>query len=180
MMKRMFGAALFVALSAGLAATADAQLVPRPVRFAIGGGLSGVMGDVADGAEPGYHAMAALDLSIPLVPIGVRVDGAFNKFAGRDAGADLRIVNATVNAVFTPLPLPIVKPYVIGGVGMYNAKPDIENFDAVTRMGYNVGAGVRFDLLGLGAFAEARFHHVPENDEMSTTQFYPITVGLRF
>lgn len=179
-MNRTLAAALLLTLASGAAATADAQIVPRPVRFGIGGGLSGVTGKVSEGVEPGYHAMAAIDISVPLVPVGFRIDGAYNKFAARDGGADLRMLSATANATFTPLPLPIVKPYMIGGLGMYNAKVDVDGIDATTRMGFNVGAGVRFDLLGLGAFAEARFHHVPESDEFATTQFYPITVGLRF
>lgn len=179
-MHRTLGAALALCLFSGAATTADAQIVPRPIRFGIGGGMSGVTGDVAEGVNAGWHGLAALDVSVPLVPIGFRVDAAYHQFAGRDGFAGLRIVNATANATFSPLPLPILKPYFIGGVGTYNTKADAEGVQAVTRIGYNAGAGLRFDLLGLGAFAEARFHHVPENDAFSTTQFYPVTVGIRF
>ena len=46
-------------------------------------------------------------------------------------------------------------PYVIGGVGLYNAGRGIG-----TNFGFNAGGGVTFKLAGFDAFTEARFHNV--------------------
>ena len=179
-MNRLLGAALALALSA---AAAEAQVIPRPVRFAIGGGMSAPAGEIKDFVDPGFNLMAALDVGVPLVPVGLRVDGNWSQFAGKGEaeGTKLRVLYGTANATLNLLPIPVLKPYVLAGVGLYGTDvTDSEDDEAPTRVGFNAGVGLRFDLLGLGAFAEARYHHVPEKDDFIKTQFIPITVGLRF
>jgi len=177
-MKKMIGAALALVLSAG---AAHAQ---RPVKFAVGGGLTGVTGEAADAVKAGYHLMGALDVGVPLVPVGFRVDAAWNQFKGKEVAGvalpDSRLVYGTANLTMNLLPLPVVKTYVIGGLGMYNAKADVDGAEASTRMGYNAGAGVRFDLAGFGTFVEARYHLIPEKDGDAKMQIIPVTVGFRF
>jgi hypothetical protein len=78
--------------------------------------------------------------------------------------------------------MPIPMGYLIGGVGMYNSKatdrplglPDVTNTD----VGFNIGAGIKFPLIGFSPFLEARLHIV--NTEGSSTKFIPITFGLKF
>ena len=178
-MKKLLGAALAVALFAG---AAEAQ---RPVKFAVGGGLSGVAGDAKESVDAGYHLMGAVDVGVPVLPLGFRVDATYNSFKGKSeatAGAlpSVRVISGTANATMNLLPLPIVKMYVIGGVGMYNAKADVEGAEASTRFGYNGGMGLRFDVGGFGTFLEARYHLVPENDENAKMQIIPVTLGFRF
>ena len=179
-MKKLLGAALAVALFAG---AAEAQ---RPVKFAIGGGLSGVAGDAKESVDAGYHVMGAVDVGVPVLPLGFRVDAAYNKFNAKEeatAGlaSSLRIISATANLTMNVLPLPIFKAYVIGGVGMYNAKVDADGAEATTRFGYNGGMGLRFDVAGFGTFVEGRYHLIPEKEgESAKMQIIPITLGFRF
>jgi opacity protein-like surface antigen len=184
-MNRLLGAAPGAALALALsAAAAEAQVIPRPVRFAVGGGVSAPAGDIKDFVDPGFNLMAALDVGVPLVPVGLRLDGNWSQFKGKGeaAGTDLRVLYGTANVTLNLLPIPVLKPYVLAGVGAYDTKVTDtgDDGDAPTRVGYNAGVGLRFDLLGLGAFAEARYHHVPEKDDFIKTQFLPITVGIRF
>ncbi|MFL5580576.1 MAG: outer membrane beta-barrel protein [Gemmatimonadaceae bacterium] len=178
-MKRMLVAALAVALFAG---AAEAQ---RPVKFAVGGGLSGVAGDAKQSVDAGYHVMGAVDVGVPILPLGFRVDAAYNSFKGKEeltAGVvpSLRVVSGTANVTMNVIPLPIVKMYLIGGAGIYNAKADVDGAEATNRFGYNAGAGLRFDLAGFGTFLEARYHLVPESDTDAKMQIIPVTLGFRF
>src|SRR5437763_1836444 len=65
-MKRFIGLAATAALVA-FARPANAQL---PISFAIGAGATVPTGDIKDGVNTGYHAMASLGLHAPLFPIG--------------------------------------------------------------------------------------------------------------
>jgi hypothetical protein len=68
-----------------------------------------------------------------------------------DAPAGAGPLSLTLNVVLS-LPIPVVKPYVLGGWGSYG----IGKGGSVS--GWNVGAGVRVSVARLGVFAEARRH----------------------
>jgi hypothetical protein len=69
-------------------------------------------------------------------------------------------------SVVMSLPIPVVKPYVLGGWGTYG----IGKGESVS--GWNFGAGVRVSVMRLGVFAEARRHDKVGRDL--------VTVGLTF
>jgi opacity protein-like surface antigen len=125
---------------------------------------------------------------LPLVPVGVRLDAAYDRFgfdrtpvgaAGTATGAQ-QIVSGTVNAtVHLPAALPLLSPYAIGGLGPYRLScSGVASCESETRMGWNAGVGIRFGLLLIHGFAEARYHYVPATG--GSVQYVPITVGLLF
>jgi hypothetical protein len=72
-----------------------------------------------------------------------------------------------------------VKPYLSGGLGMYNTK--VEAFgeeDSATDVGLNGGVGLEFTLTGMSTFVEARYVHIFTEGE--ATQIIPITFGIMF
>jgi opacity protein-like surface antigen len=86
-----------------------------------------------------------------------------------------------VNAVYSlPLPAPILTPYAIAGIGMYDVRtsPTTGSSTSKTGFGYNIGAGIKLPLVALNAFVEARYHHV--NQGNGSVSFVPVTVGVMF
>ena len=178
---------LALALAAG-ATTASAQ---GPVAIGIAAGASIPSGDFADFEKTGYHFMGTLAFGAPILPIGFRIDGMWNQFSGKSTtvlgafdNTDYRVLNATANAVFQLPGAIVAKPYLIGGVGEYWAKPDVDGSKYTSKVGYNVGIGVKTALSGFGAFAEVRWHQVPDAFESSTSKksltMVPLTFGILF
>jgi opacity protein-like surface antigen len=97
--------------------------------------------------------------------------------------AKFQIIQGTANVVytFTTAEESTFHPYLIGGVGLYNAKAtgdDVPDSESETDFGINAGAGFDFQAGAVALFVEGRFHNVfsdPDN-----TNFIPITVGIRF
>jgi hypothetical protein len=160
------------------------------VAVGVAAGYSAPMGDFGKVADAGYHVTGLMSVSAPLVPIGLRVEGSFSQFnynsSFSSTSASARILSATANAVFSSPG--VVAPYVIGGLGIYNASASCSgcSSSSSSKVGYNGGAGFRFGLGGMSAFLEARYHYVPGGSNATTggakssTQFIPISFGLTF
>jgi hypothetical protein len=180
----MLGAVLMASVGA---APAVAQ---SGARFSVGGGLTVPLGDFADAVGTGFHGLAAVGFQPANFPVGIQVDGMFQRFGVDDdpvfgdVDANFRLLQGTVNAVyaFQTSPDSKIRPYLIGGVGLYNAKVTgddvIGDPESETDFGINAGAGFDFTAGAVGLFVEGRFHNVfsdPDN-----TNFIPISVGVRF
>ncbi len=156
-------------------------------RFSVGGGLTIPLGDFGDAASTGWHGLAAVSFTPATFPVGFQLDGMFQRFGVDDLpdGFDrnFQIIQGTANAVyrFQVSEQTKVRPYLIGGVGLYNSKAtgdDVIDDSSETDFGINGGAGFDFMAGNIGIFLEGRFHNVfsdPDN-----TNFIPITVGVRF
>ena len=100
-----------------------------------------------------------------------------------DFDIGFQVIQGTANVVytFTTAEESTFRPYLIGGVGLYNQKAtgdDSGDPDSQTDFGINGGAGFDFQLGSVGLFVEGRFHNIfsdPDN-----TNFVPISVGVRF
>jgi hypothetical protein len=174
-MRRILSAfVLGAALTVG-GSTAEAQ---RPFTVGLSGGAAIPLSDLSDSHKVGYNAAAHLGINMPASPIGFRLEGFYNKFAGQDLTVgsvpDLRIAGGNVNITYA-FGGTGMRPYVIGGVGSYNIKPDVGA--SATEFGINAGLGAKFQLSGLGTFVEARLHTVSGDDQI---QFVPITFGIEF
>jgi len=143
--------------------------------FSVAAGLALPMGDAKDAVDMGYNATVGLGIKPPLAPLGVRIEGMFNSFQAKSPfTGSLRVMALTANGTYTMMPT----IYLIGGVGMYNAKESAAGSPSETDVGFNVGAGVNIPLTGFGTYVEARFHHVP--GDPGSFQFIPITFGIKF
>ena len=179
-MKRTFLLVAAVGLMLALpAASVDAQ---RPVSFGILAGASMPTGDAGDQVETGFNFGASLGFQPALLPVGVRIDALWNSFEFSEStgeNGDISVLSATANAVFSiPMAsLPMVSPYLIGGLGLYSADAGGTE-DRQNEFGWNVGGGLRFNLAGFGTFVEARYNSFSlfEND----FTYVPITFGIMF
>jgi hypothetical protein len=183
----------------GAAAVAFGLLVSAPAvraqgaEFALGGGIGIPLGDFDDASKLGWHGLAALSFVPEGWPVGIQVDGSYQQFALDDAAAPIgfsdlktRLIMGTGNVVFKfkTSEESTFRPYLIGGVGIYNSKvtgqddPGDVLGGGQTDFGLNAGAGFDFKAGGAGLFIEGRFHNVMTDG--SDLQFIPITVGIRF
>lgn len=145
--------------------------------ISLAAGLSVPTGDFADAFSSGYNGAVALNVGAPLLPVGFRLEGAYNGFSGKSGvNADARIVSGTANATFG-----LGLPYLIGGVGYYNEHSKSNGTVSVSStesaVGFNVGAGLRFPLGVMSTFVEARYHKVGGDVD---TAYIPITFGIQF
>lgn len=170
-------AALAAALTV-FSASAEAQL--RPWEISIAGGPSLVTGGFDDVASTGYHVQGSVGFGIPLFPVGVRGDVLWQELPDEVSG-NFRQIGGIAN-VTLGMPLILIEPYVLGGVGIFShTEPDelhpdhVHESESQTSTGFNVGAGLEAGLLGLKGFGEVRYL-----DAGNGVRTIPITVGIRF
>jgi hypothetical protein len=182
----------FVALALAASAALSVTVAAAQVRGLVGAGLGVPVGDFAssDGrnAEAGGGTVMAGAEWLPAGRhLGVRVDGAWNRFctascdaAGANLDVHYRFLNANLNGV---LELPVggtaLLPYLTAGIGVYDYK--LEGDDAPaglgsqTDVGANAGLGARYRISRVMLFVEGRFHNVFANN--SDIQYIPVMVG---
>jgi hypothetical protein len=170
-----------------MATLGAAPAVAQGAKFSVGGGLTLPLGDFGDAASTGFHGLAAVGFQPANLPVGFQIDGMYQRFGVDDVPDDFdakfQIIQGTANVVytFTTAEESTFHPYLIGGVGLYNAKAtgdDVPDSESETDFGINAGAGFDFQAGAVALFVEGRFHNVfsdPDN-----TNFIPITVGIRF
>jgi hypothetical protein len=187
-----------ITLSASVLVAQGSSIID-PVSFGISGGVSVPTGDLANGDDrftgvnTGYNVTGSVGVSLPVVPFSLRADVAYNGFGTKNLtfaqnspatgsyNADVRILGFTANVVFPiHLPFPIVRPYLIGGGGVYNVhtSPAIGGSMSQSNFGFNIGAGVSVPFVLFNGFIEARYHDVSQNH--ADLSFVPITVGVMF
>lgn len=161
------------------ASTSSAQS-SKPLSLGVSIGAAIPVGDFADVYKTGYNATVSLGLNSIGTPIGFRIDGMFNSFTDKDdlitPRPDYRIIGANANLVYA-LPGVGIRPYLIGGAGIYGQKADVSGAENTTDFGLNGGIGAAFPLSGFTAFVEARYHHIMSD---VATQFIPVSFGISF
>jgi len=177
----------------GLAVVLSTQSVhaQTAVSLGMGGGAAVPTGTMADGSKTGWSSQIVARVKPAASPVGLQVDGFYNRF-GLAGGVDgnSRLIGSTANAVFA---FPIAgkaRPYLIGGVGVYNGKTSITgqpSTDSQTKFGANAGAGFDIGVSKSAAlFTEGRFHAIFKGATDATTlqeetaYMIPLTVGLRW
>ena len=179
-MKRSLYLAIAAIALVAVPRVSHAQLgVLKPFQLGVAGGVTQPMSDLKNGADMGYNATAALGINLPFIPVGLRIDGAYNAF-GQKAGvpAKLHAISATGNVVWR-LPSIGISPYLIGGAGLYMNTTDVSGQTQTdNHLGWNAGAGINLPLSVFHAFVEARYNRVTL--DTGSMQFVPVTVGIMF
>jgi opacity protein-like surface antigen len=168
--------AKMVAVALGLAvvaAPAQAQ-----VSWNVGAGLALPSGDIANGLKTGYGAAIGANFHPASMPIGFRIEAAYDRFTFKASTSDnFHFFSGTANVVYNIKTAGMLAPYLIGGLGMYNAGSSVSGSTSETKFGFNVGAGLDYKLpSGIGIFLEGRYHSVQTSG--ATSNFIPVRVGL--
>jgi hypothetical protein len=198
MRRSLLGVAAF-ALGLSVAATsAQAQetttTTTRPVRFGVSAGLSIPTGDFGDVVNTGFNLNGLVEGKLTTVPIALRGEFTFDHFGFDESalgfGGSERVLAGVANALYYfPVSVNgnVIRPYVIGGAGIYNGKfnfDDAPDPGSDTNFGLNGGAGIELPLTGIAVFLEARLHYVfsdnGDNGLGYNAGFVPLVVGLRF
>lgn len=176
-----------------LSATTSSAQSAKAISLGISGGAAIPAGDFGEDYTTGYNGTVSLMFKSIGSPIGLRVDGMYNKMSVKDdrtiSVPGFGIVDAAVitganaNLVYS-LPGTGISPYLIGGAGVYGLKLDVDDGDdpdSESKFGLNGGIGASFPLSGFNTFIEARFHHIFTKDafgDSRPTQFIPVTFGI--
>jgi hypothetical protein len=158
--------------------TASNAQSTKPISLGISLGAAIPTGDFGDIYQTGYNGTLSLGFQSAGSPIGIRLDGMYNKFPDRSdlviSRPDYRIIGGSANLVYA-LPGVGIRPYLIGGGGYYGQKADVEDAETFSDFGLNGGIGASFQLSGFSTFIEARYHHIFSEE---ATQFIPVTFGI--
>jgi opacity protein-like surface antigen len=137
-------------------------------------------GDLGDVSNTGYNVTLMAGFKPTLIPLGVRLEAAYNQFGLQGNDGNVNIPAFTGNLTYT-FPSVSFSPYAIGGAGLYrvNVDPDPGNSVGENKFGFNIGGGIKIPLSrSFETFVEARYNHVTlDNGSFS---FVPITVGVLF
>ena len=169
-----------------LVAVCSAMLTPlatlpgqRPVWIGIAGGVTLPQGDLSDGVNTGWHALATLMVSTLTQPLGLRADVAYNRFELKAGGGNETIGSLTLNGTYRlPMTNSPASPYLIAGLGAYRSDCSATGCEATTKFGWNAGLGTKLYVLGFRSFLEARFHRTKSGD--THFNYFPLTFGLTF
>ncbi len=177
-MKRIaLALATFAAIAAAVS-TSSAQST-KPVSLGISAGAAIPVSDLGNDYSTGWNATVSLGFNSYGSPLGFRVDGMYNSMSPQSGVnlPDVKISSANANLVYA-LPGTGIRPYLIGGAGIYGLKSDFPGASTTTKLGLNGGIGASFPLSGFNTFVEARLHHVFSDNV--ATQFIPVTFGISF
>jgi hypothetical protein len=165
------------------------RLFAQGAQVSLAGGVSLPSGDYNAIAKTGWQAGAGLLLGTHA--LGLQIDADYGHFpldasgAGGSFDVGQRFISGTVDVAyrFQTSAESRLRPYVLGGIGVYNSKgtgSDADLFGASSATDFGLNAGAGFDYIAGGAtlFLEGRFHNI--FSDPSNTQFIPLTIGVRF
>jgi hypothetical protein len=170
-------------VSLPLATRAQVSTAAKPVEFGFAGGVSLPVSDLSDATDTGFNLTGILGFHPQMIPLGVRVDVAYNRFAIKSNSSgitgDFHFTSVTGNLEYS-IPSEAVTPYLIGGAGLYNAAGNINGFGSGSshKFGWNIGGGIKLPLSGFDTFLEARYNQV--QGDGGSLKFIPITFGVMF
>ena len=180
-MTRKFLTVLGMATLLCAAAPLRAQLLTpsEGFRFGLGLGPSLPMGDLGDADKMGINILGIFETPLADSPLYLRVDGLYSSTSHDAVDGSTSILGGTVSALYHfSAPAAQARPYLLGGLGIYNVDFDLTGVDSETKIGFAFGGGVTFNIGGFNAFAEARFVSVQTSG--SSTTLLPLTVGMMF
>lgn len=172
-------------------------------RFGLGAGLTVPVGDYhgtsgGQGFNSAWQGLALLAFKLPSLPVGFRVDAAYGANSANDrlkndlttslgqaTDEKTKLVGASVSLTYQSSSPARVKPYAIGGLGLYHTTISVSNSDSTTdnsatKLTWNLGGGLVYGLRGAALFLEARYVNVAAVPGFPRTTFLPITGGVRF
>jgi opacity protein-like surface antigen len=185
----------------GVVAVATLMLVPsvshaqrgraaKPFTFSVGAGLTMPTGTTADASGMGLNLQGAVSHKLGTSPAWLRGELSYNRLGNKnDQGISghQSEIGGIVNLGYSFPTTGSIRPYVIGGLGVYAQKYTLEDSGASlsiseTDIGFNGGMGVRFKMGTHMASVEARYHNVAGGDKFGNekSSFVPVTFGWEF
>lgn len=160
----------------GVLATAPNARAQIPTPFiGVGAGPAFPLGSTHDAYNTGYNVLVFGGINLGLIPLAVRVDGSLAHLSPQGFDGHDNLWSGTANLVYK-LSVPIVQPYVIGGMGYYYT--NVEAGTSGSKFGLNAGVGAQLHIpLLFSVFGEIRYHYVVNGAH--AIQYAPLTFGVR-
>ena len=155
------------------------SIAPKEVQFGVAAGATFPLSDLKNGVNTGFNGTAIIGFSPKMIPLGVRIDGAYNQMGAKGGGGNAHFTSVTGNLVYK-MPSTTFSPYIIGGAGWYNTAVTVTGLGTLSEndFGWNIGGGISMPLSGFDTFIEARYNQVQASG--SSVKFIPITFGVMF
>jgi Outer membrane protein beta-barrel domain len=168
----------FAMLAAAGTANAQTATVLKPVQVGVALGGAIPLSDFGKSFNTGYNFTGTIGLNPAGMPVGFRIDGAYNQFGAKGTTqVNAKIASVSGNIVLSMASAEMT-PYLIGGAGYYHESSSVTGIgSASNHFGFNAGAGLRIPLAGFTTFIEARYNRISDN---GSTSFVPVTVGVIF
>jgi opacity protein-like surface antigen len=193
-MKRTILGVVAIATIALVPAVSNAQRAnhapAKPFTYSIGAGLSVPTGDMSNGSNAGLNLQGAVAHRLGTSPSWLRGELQYHRFGNKnDQGISghQSEIGGLLNIGYSFPTTSSLRPYVLGGLGMYGQKYTVDGGGASmsiseTDIGFNGGAGVRFAMGKRMASVEARYHSVSGGNKWGnkSSNFVPVTFGLEF
>lgn len=191
------GALVMAAL--GWATGAAQGLHPQ---FGIGMGLTVPVGDYhatarGQGFNSAWQGLALMVLKPPSLPVGLRVDASYSgnsaneqlkgdltSAVGQPSDEKTKLLGASLNVTYPASSAARVKPFVIGGIGLYHTTLSTTigtstTQESATKLAWNLGGGVVYGVGGVVLFVEARYVNVAAVSGFPRVTFLPLAAGVR-
>jgi len=162
--------------------------ISNPLKFTLFGGDALPIDKTSDLVKTGFNVGGAVDLKLPLMPVGFRAEVIYSSFDAsglsvNGENADANEFGGNANVVgWIPLPTAgLIRPYITAGPSYSRLELSPTGglgSSVANRWGFNAGAGVQFSLGELGARVDARYRRIPTDNNSFT--YIPVTFGITF
>lgn len=133
--------------------------------------------------DRGVHEQVALNIAIPFSTLDFRIHGLRDDFGGNTLLAQprsIRITGVGASVILGLGVVPLLGPYVIGGVTRYtlNRAATIDSVrTSLRKVGGDLGVGFRSEIGRVGVFAESSYHFIRGSEGFD---FTPVMFGISF
>jgi opacity protein-like surface antigen len=112
--------------------------------------------------------------------VALRIEAQYQDFGAKGGvDASAKTIGGLANVIYAFPTKSTVRPYVTGGLGFFHLKMDMGDLSASdNKFGFDMGAGLDFQLSGMNTFIEANWQSV--RAEGAALNQIPIRVGIRF
>ena len=152
----------------------------KPVQIGVAAGAALPTSDLSNGASTGFNVTGTVGLNSKMIPLGIRIDGAYNRFGLKSPfSGNVAYSSVSGNLVYK-FQSQTVSPYAIGGAGWCHTSVSAAGFGSGSDNNFcwNAGAGISMPLSGFDTFIEARYNQI--QTQGTSTKFVPITFGVLF
>ena len=130
-----------------------------------------------DGTNIGFLVAGTLDMKPASLPIGLRFDLGYSRYGTDLDDVSMSMIHGMGSAVYNLNTESTLRPYVLGGLGLYRSSVDIDvpgvDGESETDLGFHFGGGLNLALGSLDSYVEARL-------TIGDGEFIPIVFGIRF
>jgi opacity protein-like surface antigen len=157
----------------------------------LGGGANFPLSDLKNGYKTGWNGTASLGWHPVDWPVGVRIDGAYDRLMGKTLATVGTVPNVAVWSALGNLTLKVpnlmgVSPYLIGGAGLYHLSGynttttttygTTSSSSSANKFGWNAGGGISFNWGTAGLFVESRYTRI--STEGTAAKYVPLIAGV--